>query len=76
MNCALPVLLSFVYPGHDASCPYIYHSCTPLCHSHETCPRPDRGMGIYPILFCLCLLVSVGVLQYAPANDYSLFTND
>jgi hypothetical protein len=23
MNCALPVLLYFVYPGHDASCPYI-----------------------------------------------------
>jgi len=22
-NCALPVLLSFVYSGHDASCPYI-----------------------------------------------------
>jgi len=33
-------------------------------------------MGIYPILFYLCLLVSVGVLQYAPTNDYSLFTND
>ena len=23
MNCALPVLLSFDFPGHDASCPYI-----------------------------------------------------
>ena len=22
-----------------------------ICHSHETCPRPDRGMGIYLILF-------------------------
>jgi len=22
-DCALPVLLSFVYPGHDASCPYL-----------------------------------------------------
>ena len=47
LNCALPVLLSFVYPGHDASCPYI-------CHFHETCPRSpirsrtgsDRGTGI------------------------------
>ena len=19
-----------------------------LCHSRETCPRPDRGAGIYP----------------------------
>ena len=47
MNCALPFLLSFVYPGHDASCPYICHFC-------KTCPRSpirsrtgsDRGTGI------------------------------
>jgi len=43
MNCALPVLLSFVSPGHDASCPYIYHFC-------KTCPRsPIRACPRSPI---------------------------
>jgi len=29
------------------------YSRTPLCHSRETCPRPDRGAGIY-LSFCHC----------------------
>jgi hypothetical protein len=24
---------------------------TCICHYHETCPRPDRGMGTYLIFF-------------------------
>jgi len=40
MDCALPVLLSFDYPGHDASCPYINSETSGpvLVKTGDTCP--------------------------------------
>jgi len=77
MNCALPVLLSFVSPGHDASCPYICHFC-------KTCPRPDRGTrtgsdrvtGIHPLInypidfykFYLFPVLSLQLSDFPPAQ--------
>ena len=31
----------------------LLYSRSPLCHSRETCPRPDRGAGIYPSLLII-----------------------
>ena len=51
MDCALPVLSSFVHPGHDASCPYISFSFRPLDLLRENGDRLLFSPSVIPASF-------------------------
>jgi len=38
------------------------------CHSHETCPRPDRGMGIHPIYITPPPTYTLNAVRYYAAR--------